>query len=188
MLTVIHETANEHRKPSTVSGFSNKFFVTGRTDWKKRIGNLCIKRIGKLIRPTCSKMVLHLILLEINSYLFFECPHHYCWKRHHHDHIFNALCGQNLFTILCFPDAPTSHDGYLSPSAFLPYTIRPMTVQIEFTNLLHHTSTVEFQTLETVITLTTVIISAKKYADGYPNLTYVLSIMPDKNKHTSNSL
>lgn len=52
-----------------------------------------------------------------------------------------------------------------------------MTVQIEFTNLLHHTSTVEFQTLETVITLTTVIISAKKYADGYPNLTYVLSII-----------
>ena len=44
------------------------------------------------------------------SCLFFECPHHYRTKRHHHDHILYALSCKFLLAVHCLPDAPATHD------------------------------------------------------------------------------
>ena len=37
-------------------------------------------------------------------------PYHYCWKWHHHNHVFNALGCQLLFAIHCLPYSPAAHD------------------------------------------------------------------------------
>ena len=61
-------------------------------------------------KAKCYFTTLPQYLLPVITYLFFERPQHYRTKRHHHDHILDALGSQFLLAVHGLPDAPATHD------------------------------------------------------------------------------